>query len=65
MPCQDFQFFDTRRLEELREIEMRNFERRKAIYDRRYAPDEEKEELEKDAQRILPVRSTDCIPIVD
>ena len=47
LPCQDFQFFDTRRLEELREIEMRNFERRKAIYDRRYAPDEEKEELEK------------------
>ena len=34
-----------------------------AFWDSLYAW--EKEELEKDAQRILPVRSTDCIPIVD
>jgi len=44
---QDFQFFDSIRLEELRQVEMRHYEYRKALYDRRYAPEEEREAFEK------------------
>ena len=44
---QDFQFFDAMRLEEIRQVEMRHYEVRKALYDRRYAPDEEREAFER------------------
>ena len=43
---QDFQFFDSIRLEELRQIEMRHYEYRRALYDRRYASEEEQKALE-------------------
>ena len=36
MPIADFQFFDFARLEELRQIELKHYEYRKAAYDRRY-----------------------------
>jgi len=39
MALLDFQFFDVERLEPLRQKEMRNYEYRKAHYDRRLAPD--------------------------
>jgi SWI/SNF-related matrix-associated actin-dependent regulator of chromatin subfamily A member 5 len=53
----DFQFFDLRRLEELRQVELRNYEYRKAQYDRRYSADAQaKDDAEKDAemQRVAP-----------
>lgn len=34
LPCQDYQFMDSIRLEELRQVEIRHYEYRKAIFDR-------------------------------
>lgn len=55
LSVQDFQFFDSIRLEELRQIEMRHYEYRKALYDRRYAPDDDREALEAQLKVAPPI----------
>ena len=49
----DFQFFNVARLEELRQVELRNFEYRKSIFDRRYSADPPVYD-EKVAQELAP-----------
>ena len=54
LPVADFQFFDMGRLEELRQVEWRHYEYRKAAYDRRYAPDGSGVLDEAEMQKVAP-----------